>query len=330
MLLGQYLGGGHQGALGAIEEGEIAAGRCHRRFAAADIPLHQSVHGGAAAHIADGFGNGALLGTGQLIRQGLVVGGKGMRLHGGDMPQCPALAHPGKADGKAEQFIKDHAAAAGFDRRPIAREVDGMEGFRVAHQAVLPRQAAACQGIRELLHPVKGFGDLAADHLIAEALGERIDRQQGTGFLRAEHLRGVHLPGVKAAGKGTVKEVLLPLAQRIDGVFGIEKGDVEGDGTIHGGEAKDGKPPADALLPALGGQQRPDGAFLPRNGFRQRGGMGEIDIAAGDVVEEVLHGIHAELMVKLGAALPYPFEVADIALQFQRHRAASFPGSTWV
>lgn len=58
--------------------------------------------------------------------------------------------------------------------------------------------------------------------------------------------------------------------------------------------------------------------------------MGEIDIAAGDVVEEVLHGIHAELMVKLSAALPYPFEVADIALQFQRHRAASFLGSTWV
>ena len=271
-----------------------------------------------------------VLGTGQLIRQGLVVGGKGMRLHGGDMPQRPALAHPGKADGKAEQFIKDHAAAAGFDRRPIARGVDGVEGFRVAHQAVLLRQTAARQRIGELLHLVEGFGDLAADHLIAEALGERIDRQQGAGFLRAEYLRGVHLPGVKAAGKGTVKEVFLSLAQRIDGVFGIEKGDVEGDGAIHGGEAKNGKPPADALLPALGGQQRPDGALLPRNGFRQRGGMGEIDIAAGDVVEEVLHGIHAELMVKLGAALPYPFEVADIALQFQRHRAASFPGSTWV
>ena len=304
----------------AIEEGEIAAGRCHRRFAAAHIPLHQAVHGGAAAHIADGFGNGALLGTGQLIRQGLVVGGKGMRLHGGDMPQRPALAHPGKADGKAEQFIKDHAAAAGFDLRPIAREVDGMEGFRVAHQAVLPRQAAACQGIRELLHLVEGFGDLAADHLIAEALGERIDRQQGAGFLRAEYLRGVHLPGVKAAGKGTVKEVFLSLAQGIHRIFGIEKGDVEGDGAIHGGEAKNGKPPADALLPALGGQQRPDGALLPRNGFCQRGGMGEIDIAAGDVVEEVLHSIHAELMVKQGAAFPHPFKVADIALQFQRHR----------
>jgi hypothetical protein len=48
--------------------------------------------------------------------------------------------------------------------------------------------------------------------------------------------------------------------------------------------------------------------------------MGEIDIAAGDVVEEVLHGIDAELMVKQGAAFPHPFKVADIALQFQRHR----------
>ena len=38
-----------------------------------------------------------------------------------------------------------------------------MEGFRVAHQAVLLRQTAARQRIGELLHLVEGFGDLAAD-----------------------------------------------------------------------------------------------------------------------------------------------------------------------
>ena len=95
-------------------------------------------------------------------------------------------------------------------------------------------------------------------------------------------------------------------------------------GAIHGGELKKGKPPADALLPSLGGQQRPDGALLPRDGGGQRGGTGEVDIPAGDVIEKVLHRFDAELLVKRRAALPHPLEIADIGLQFQRHGAASF------
>ena len=78
VLLGQNLGGGHQGGHVVVLEGDVAGRRRHHRLAGADIALHQAVHrrvfGKVLPHLVDGTLLRPGEGEGQLVKKGLQIG----------------------------------------------------------------------------------------------------------------------------------------------------------------------------------------------------------------------------------------------------------------
>src|SRR6266851_836510 len=70
VLLGQYLGGSHNGALVAIESRHEQGSRRHGSFAGADISLQETRHGLCLRKVGKNFAYDTLLSTGETKRQG--------------------------------------------------------------------------------------------------------------------------------------------------------------------------------------------------------------------------------------------------------------------
>ena len=65
VLLGEDLGGGHEGGLAAGFDGEEHGGHGDEGFAAADVALEEAVHGAGKEKVFADFGDAAVLGSGE-------------------------------------------------------------------------------------------------------------------------------------------------------------------------------------------------------------------------------------------------------------------------
>ena len=116
MLGGQNLRGCHQGALVAVLHHRVQQSGSHGGFAAAHIPLQQSVHGIAALQVGNALGHCPALGAGQGKGQ---TGRKGCGAVFFNDPSGGGALAPLKffqSDSQGQQFFKNQSVPGRFQR----------------------------------------------------------------------------------------------------------------------------------------------------------------------------------------------------------------------
>ena len=133
MLLGQHLGGGHQGALAACLDGAEQGSEGHHGLAAAHIPLEQSCHRLGTGQVMADLGQHAILGAGEGKRQDRAqlahqVGTPGRRIQGKGGALAELLAPLGQTQLQQQEFIEDQAPPAGLQIRLVGGLVNALQG----------------------------------------------------------------------------------------------------------------------------------------------------------------------------------------------------------
>ncbi len=187
VLLGQDLGGSHDGHLVAVLHRHQRSQERHQGLAAAHVPLHQPVHGVGRHHVGLDLGQDPALGLGQgkgkqlQERLGVrVVHGKRDSLLQGHPPPLER-----QAQFQEEEFVENQGPVGrvppllqGTGVGVGSRKVDRSQGLGQGQQRPLTdhpgRQGALHAGgeaVHDLLHDL-------AQRLLVQPLGERIDRHQ--------------------------------------------------------------------------------------------------------------------------------------------------------
>ena len=236
VLPGQDLRGGHQCRLAAVFHHEVHACGSHHGLAGAHVPLAQAVHGGAGAHIREGFLHTAAL----CIRQGKGQGAvKALHIHvaaGGHGDHFPAAAQALEADGEEKQLLKGQPPSGDVQGLGAFREVDIFIGIPDAAQVVGLADIVR-QHVRENVGArIQPLADGPGEHQLGNPGGEGIDGDDAPRLLPAAlrfHNGGGHLAAQKAPLRPAAEDVGLPLPEIVFQPGLVEKGHVQHAGLIH-------------------------------------------------------------------------------------------------
>ncbi len=116
MLLGEDLGGGHEGGIDAGIDGEEHGGDGDEGFSGADVALEEAVHGAGAAHVGDDFLDGAFLCVGEVEGERVVEAGEegGFFAEGAALVGEVEVALVDDVELEGEEGFEGEAAAGGF------------------------------------------------------------------------------------------------------------------------------------------------------------------------------------------------------------------------
>ena len=305
MLLGEGLGGGHQGGLAAVLHRPQHRAQSHHRLARAHLAHQQALHRPVAGQVGVDLGHGPHLIAGQL--EGKRPAPAVHRHPPGGQRPGPSLLPPGPpapGHGQLEQqeLLEGQPPAS---RRLVLRAVGKVRGRkrrRPVGQA-LGRPQAGGQRLHGVEHPPVGVPDQAPQPGGADALGGRVHGHEADRVHRrvavAEQLVLAH-PELARAAELAVQEHLRPLPQ-----LAGDPGLVEPDGHQRPALVED--PCLDPPPPAVA--HRPDGH--PPHAHRHRGLLpdtevgGEAHVApvavrVGQVLDQVAGGGDAERRQRLG------------------------------
>ena len=171
VLCGEDLGGGHEGDLVAVLDGDERGLEGDDGLAGADVALQQAAHGLGAAHVGDDLAEHAFLRGGGFEGEHLfeggadgVVGGEG---DAGALAQTAALEF--EAELEVEELLEDEAAVRGSAR-----------GDELGH-------GGACGGEVQLLEGLHAGGE-------GEAVAEGVGSVSGAGVVEsASSRKTVHM-----------------------------------------------------------------------------------------------------------------------------------------
>jgi hypothetical protein len=303
VLLGEDLGRGHQGRLVAVADGdEGGRGRDHR-LARADVALQQPAHRQGAGHIARDLADHAALGCRELERQ---QGGEVLehartgRQRDPRLPLLPLPATAQHADLDQQQLVEGQTPARGRERGVVLRKVGGRDRLRERRQAGHghPVRRKRVTHLRQA--GVQGEPDPRANLLVRDALRLGIEGHQAPGV---QQVLGVELELGRDELQGPVRARLYPSAEddpprsgkgsdqvRLVEPHGVaEPGIVLQHGVGHG----------QAVTRVAPGLHLPDRGEDGRLPARRQGGQGRhrspVEVAPGEVVEQVAHAVHAQL-----------------------------------
>ena len=211
MLFGQDLGGGHEGGLGSVLDGEQHRGQGHHGLPGPHIPLEEARHGALGAHVLEYLVDDPFLGVGELEAQPLAHGGQQSPLDLvavalGHLAGLPVLDGPGQL--QQEQLVEGQAPAGLLELGSGAREVGGRDGLGQGEEFPLLEDLGG-EGFAQAFDPgVQGAGHGLAQETLGEALGEGVDRDDashmvgGLGVLDAVIFLDGDLPQLQGAGLG--------------------------------------------------------------------------------------------------------------------------------
>ena len=297
VLLGQQLGGGHQGALAAVPGAQPGPEGGHRRLARAHVPLDQPVHGPPRGQVGGYILHGPALGPG---------GGKGQQLlellhrppaQPPARPLAPALLQEGHAAGEGEQLLEDHPPPGNLQRLEALGIVDVLVGelhlAQAVGQADLLRDGLLPPGGVPLQRPPGQVGH----HTVGDPRRQGIDGQDAAGDLPRplplEHRVGHGLPPAHHLHPA-VKHIALPGAQGILQIGLIEEGQVQHPRVVHRPGLHQLQPLAD---PGQGGGLGHHGAHaarLPRRGLPDGAHLPPVLVAEGEVVQQILQAVQPQ------------------------------------
>ena len=323
----QNFGRGHQGALPAVQGGQVDARRRHQGFAAAHIALQKTVHGGGAAQVGGDLLGGPALGAG---------GGKGQagperlqraRLHGGGGALLAPAAAEGEGQLQAQQLLKNQAAAGGGDLLRPGGAVDHPHGGPLVRQAI-PAAHLRGQGVRQGNALLQRLDHAPADDGAGKPLGLGVDGGKGRGFHlgASAHHRGDHLPRGEGAAHPPGKPVGFVHQQLVGGVGDVEPGEGEGGRVVPGLHLDQGAAAGQAGGAQLGVNGGLDHHLFPGGGAEHRHRVGVVHIAAGVVGQQVAHGDDAQPGKLFGQHRANPLEKLHLILTV--HKNTTFRGTS--
>ena len=131
------------------------------------------------------------------------------------------------------------------------------------------------------------------------------------------HLRVDHLAAEHPAGDDALKIVFLPDGQFLGHIGVVEPGDLQPGHVIPGGDALHPSSAGQDAPAGLGEHFRLDHALGVGGGLGDGIGLGEIDIPAGVVAQQVGQRHDAQLLEPLSGLGAYPFQVAHRRVRHQ-------------
>ena len=335
VLLGQELGGSHDGGLeSGADAGEKGAGG-DDGLAGADIALEETVHGDGLLDVVEDVADGVALVAGELEGQGAGEIADGFardpdRLAGAAF--TPVAAALEDAELQQEELVEGEALDGGGGGGRGLGKVDVAQGAAGADEAGAAENLGGQEIDDERGAALDDFASPEPQHLLGELAGGRVDGDLGAGVqgtvevefeIGGAELGSVAAP-VGAAEKGDV-------AAALQGP--LEVGLVEpdgGDGVAAVGEdgAGDG---ADAAAGAAAGElddigDNVDG--LAGANLADGGEVGTVEVFAGEVVKEVLVSGDVEFGEELFVPGADAEEVGDGGVEFARS-AARTAGLCW-
>lgn len=144
MLLGEDLGGGHEGGLpsGGDDLGGGEGG--DDGFSGADVALEEAAHGAWLGEVGGNFFPDLLLARGELEGKGgeeILDELAALGFCGGGLGNFAGSA-PAEAGLEEEEFLVDEEVFGGFEGLPGFRKMEGFEGFEARGAA----EAIGCRG----------------------------------------------------------------------------------------------------------------------------------------------------------------------------------------
>ena len=333
VLLGQQLGGGHEGALAAVLRRQPGAVGRHHGLAGANVPLYQPVHGGAGGHVGGDLVHHPPLGPGE------GEGQQGQKfLHRGNgkgHPRrlIPPGAQQGHAAGEVEQLLKDQPPPGQLQGLLVPGEVDVPAGELRRRQGVLPAQRPGKHLLQlpgALVHAPPGQ---PGKQVVGDAVGQGVNRQDAAGEahpVRALAHRVGHLPPAGRALHLPVDDVGLPGAQGVLHVGLVEKGGGEAAGVVHQAGLHQLQPLADAGEP---GGLRHQQLQAHRNVHRRGGHGGKLPpilVASGVAAQQILHRHQPQLLQAPGPGRADAGQGVQPVGKPQCHGAPSSPPDCFV
>ena len=308
VLGGQDARGGHEGGLPTGLDGYVHGGGGADGLAASHVAHDHAVHGGVACQIAAQF----LQGAGLCPREGVGKGSEEVIHDGVADPTDRRALYAGGASrraqpqGKAEELVKGQAALGGMEALEVLGGVDHAQGVA---QGAEPLGGTDILG-QGILHQSGGghaLTDVIRDHLVGDALGERVHGvQRGKGTSFGVGLVGGACHGVAILARGLHPSVEAEHASHSKGVLQkllVEEGNITASAVVEGAEFEEGHAPLDAADLRLGGYRQKGGhaglsVFIGLNaGFGQHADIPPVLVGAGEVVEQILHRVNAQLVV---------------------------------
>ena len=339
MLTGQQFGGGQQRPLVPRPDGRPQGRGGHQGLAAADVPLQQAVHRGLTGHIAQDLVHRPALRPGGGKRNGRPEGRGVSPAHGGAGGGGTAALEQAHPQLQHQQLLKDEAAAGLLHGLGGGGSVDVPHRLGFAGQAVFFQQGRG-QGVAQQFGVGQQLRHAPGDGPAGQPFGLGVDGGEGgVGDLRGgPHLGVGHPAAEQPAGHLPLEVILLPHLQLLDGVGVVEPGQLQGGDAVAGGGLVHPAAPG-GVAPALLCQQLSlDHALHPGGGFRHRVGVGEVEVAAGVVLQQVGQGADAQFFKPRSQPRPHPFEVLHRGVGCQGgavfplagHRQPSFPAVSYL
>ncbi len=320
VLLGQELGGRHEGCLEVVLRRQEHREQGYDSLARPHVAHKEAVHPIGRGHVAGDFAQGALLIGGELPGERRLEPAGEIPPEGEGHPGALSLGHgagTNQHELQVEQLVERQTP-------PTRLRLEG--GLRPVHRP--ERLGERCQtgfGPNGRRHRVVGESDQGievpiderADDLVAEAFGGRVHRQDPprrkriVAFAVREHdeLAGRELPAMIEAHRAAHQD-RLP-----DGDAAVEEGlpgpdALENAAVVPQHRVKDPKPATGGHNP-FGHDPSYAGYLLADLGAGQRRHRGRVDVAVGEVPEKVARGADAESLELLRPALTDALEELD-------------------
>ena len=314
VLLRQNFRGGHHGALQAVFRGEIDRRRGHHGLAAAHVALDEPGHGHGLCEIRAHVVDGPLLGAGQLEGQGGTEGVQVQRPHG--LPAVLGGAGPehGKADGEDEELLKHQPVSGDVQGREVRRVVDGVVGGLGVAQAVLRPQRRGQHLRQGPAAGVQGLEHRLGDQLVGHAGGQAVDRHDppcgDAGVLRLLHHGVGHLVAQVVAGEGAVEDIGLAVDQIVLHITLVEEHQIQGRGLVGHPHLHQIQALADARQPGMGDDHGLETGRGVRLQLRDGDHAAAVLVGPGEIGDEVVQGVDAEVVELLRPGLADALEIA--------------------
>ena len=315
VLLGQDLGGGHQGGLQTVFGCKPCGGCRDHGLAAAHVALHHAVHNPSAGEIGGDLPDHAPLG----VRQGEGEHGfKRRKLQPGQrlaFRLSPAAAEHGQTDGEDEELLKDQPPPGGVQRLEGGRRVDLPVGRRRVAEAVLFPELRR-QQLRQLADAgVQRQRHAPGEHAVAQASSQRVDRHDPTGlYARAVHglKDGVcDLVAQIISVQRAVEIVFLAVPEAVRHVVLIEKGEIQPGRVVGHGQLGQIQPLADVGRAGVRGHEGPEAGGLIRLQLRDGNDAGPVLVGPGEVGNQIVERPDPDGSEALCTGLAHALEKAD-------------------
>jgi hypothetical protein len=315
VLLGEDLGGGHDGPLVAPLDRDQQRRHGDHGLARTHVPLEQAVHGTGTGQVAQDLGEGLVLGLGEGEGQAATEPPEQVLLPGDGVGDAHRLALEGPLAGdqlrlQAEELIEGQALPRPLGVGHGGRTVDVVEGLAPPHQTQVGKVLGRHR-VLQLGHPPQRLGDALGQLPGGDPrlLGLGIDGDDAAGAVPDQvHHRVGHLqPPPVGLDPAEDRHVLAGL--ELAGPPGLveerqpQVGPAVGDVDLDQG----------APLPGATGVHTPDGGehrgLLPRGQLADGRLPCPVDVAVGVVGEQVVDRGDPHVLEGPGPLGPHPLDL---------------------